>query len=149
MGWRVANILNKHTISTRLALNLQPPEIFWWFIFYGGHMANIAKTLDEHAFNARFGEFMRRAREMMGISQKELGRRTGITFQQIQKYESGKSAVSVFRMYQISRALELSLLAFFENDFPVAPCQVLDGARVRDLLNELSGAVRALRQELF
>lgn len=115
----------------------------------GGYMANIAKTLDERAFNLRFGEFMRRAREMMGISQKELGRRTGITFQQIQKYESGKSAVSVFRMYQISRALELSLLAFFENDFPVAPCQVLDSARVRDLLNEMSGAVRALRQELF
>lgn len=112
-------------------------------------MVNIAKTLDERAFNLRFGEFMRRAREMMGISQKELGRRTGITFQQIQKYESGKNAVSVFRMYQISRALELSLLAFFENDFPVAPCRILDSAHVRDLLNEMSATVRALRQELF
>lgn len=52
-------------------------------------------------------------------------------------------------LYLYFGALELSLLAFFENDFPVAPCRVLDNARVRDLLNEMSAAVRALRQELF
>ena len=112
-------------------------------------MANIAKTLDERAFNLRFGEFMRRAREMMGISQKELGRRTGITFQQIQKYESGKNAVSVFRMYQISRALELSLLAFFENDFPNAPCRVLDYNRVHRLIDDMMQNVRILKRELI
>ena len=35
MGWRVANILNKHTISTRLALNLQPPEFSGGLFFMG------------------------------------------------------------------------------------------------------------------
>jgi len=112
-------------------------------------MVNIAKTLDERAFNLRSGEFLRRAREFMGVSQQELGRRIGITPQQIQKYESGTNRVSVWRMCQIANALGVSVVPFFENDFPVAPCRVLDNARVRDLLNEMSATVRALRQELF
>jgi len=112
-------------------------------------MVGIAKTFAEQEFNRCAGEFMRRAREFMGVSQQELGRRTGITPQQIQKYESGTNRVSVWRMCQIANALGVSVVPFFENDFPNAPCRVLDYNRVQRLIDDITQNVRMLKRELM
>lgn len=112
-------------------------------------MVGIAKTFAEQEFNRCAGEFLRRAREFMGVSQQELGRRTGITPQQIQKYESGTNRVSVWRMCQIANALGVSVVPFFENDFPNAPCRVLDYNRVHRLIDDMAQNVRMLKRELM
>lgn len=52
-----------------------------------------------------FGQRIRHARTMAGMSMQTLGDASGITFQQIQKYEGGKNRVTVSRLVDIARAL--------------------------------------------
>lgn len=55
-----------------------------------------------------FGQVLRENRLAAGLSQQELGARIGLTFQQLQKYESGANRVSLSRFLQISRAVGTS-----------------------------------------
>lgn len=45
---------------------------------------------------------IRRLREEFGLSQGELAERIGVSFQQVQKYETGKNKVSLNRLCQIA-----------------------------------------------
>jgi DNA-binding Xre family transcriptional regulator len=47
-------------------------------------------------------------------SQADLGEKLGVTFQQIQKYESGRNRVSAARLFEICEALDVSLASMFE-----------------------------------
>ena len=51
-------------------------------------------------------------RDIKGLSQTELGDAVGVTFQQIQKYESGKNKVSVSRLIDMCKILDVSLMNF-------------------------------------
>jgi transcriptional regulator with XRE-family HTH domain len=62
------------------------------------------------------GARMRERRQALGISQADLGKTLGISFQQIQKYESGKNRVSAGRLFDICKALNVSLSSMFERD---------------------------------
>ncbi|ORE88174.1 XRE family transcriptional regulator [Aurantimonas sp. 22II-16-19i] len=57
---------------------------------------------------------IRQRRVLIGMSQTGLARAVGVTFQQIQKYESGKNRVSVGRLQQIAVALGLPVSDFFD-----------------------------------
>ena len=48
------------------------------------------------------------------MSQTELANRLGLTFQQVQKYESGANRVGASRLMQISEALDVPIHSFFE-----------------------------------
>ena len=45
-----------------------------------------------------------------------LGKELGVSFQQIQKYERGVNRVSAARLYNICKALNVSLSSMFERD---------------------------------
>ena len=69
---------------------------------------------------------------MIGMTQEVLGRKLGITFQQVQKYEKGANRVGASRLQQIAEALGVTPAWFFEN----APTQSGGKAkRVDDDLN--------------
>ena len=51
------------------------------------------------------GSRVRLRRTMQGMSQEKLGEHLGITFQQIQKYESGGNRISVSRLFAFAEAL--------------------------------------------
>lgn len=51
------------------------------------------------------GEAIRRNRKAVGLSQADLGKAAGVTFQQIQKYELGQNRVSVSRLFQLASTL--------------------------------------------
>jgi transcriptional regulator with XRE-family HTH domain len=53
------------------------------------------------------------ARTEAGMSQEVLGEASGVTFQQIQKYESGRNRVSADRLQRIADALEKPISYFF------------------------------------
>jgi transcriptional regulator with XRE-family HTH domain len=57
----------------------------------------------------QFGELVQSSRESMGISQRELGRRTGTTGSMISYIESGKSTTTLDRADTIADALGLQL----------------------------------------
>jgi len=59
---------------------------------------------------------MRERRQALGISQADLGKTLGISFQQIQEYETGKNRVSAGRLFDICKALNVSLSSMFERD---------------------------------
>ncbi|MEM1065289.1 MAG: helix-turn-helix transcriptional regulator [Pseudomonadota bacterium] len=55
--------------------------------------------------DAAMGEIIRLHRKAAGMSQADLGRSAGISFQQIQKYEAGQNRVSVHRLFGLADAL--------------------------------------------
>ena len=60
------------------------------------------------------GHNIRILREDRGISQTELGRKIGVVFQQVQKYENGENRVCCGRLFKIASALDAPITAFFE-----------------------------------
>jgi transcriptional regulator with XRE-family HTH domain len=72
----------------------------------------------------QIGEKIRKLRLTKGISQKELANHVGVTYQQIQNYEKGKSKIPVDRLIKIAEALEVSLDYFlkeFDNNHDKVP----------------------------
>jgi len=62
----------------------------------------------ETAIDVAMGETLKLHRRAAGLSQSELGQAVGITFQQIQKYESGRNRLSVSRLFQLAGALGIA-----------------------------------------
>ena len=61
------------------------------------------------------GQRLRLKRSLLGFSQETLGDRIGLTFQQVQKYESGMNRVSASRLYDLSEVLDVPIAYFFED----------------------------------
>ncbi len=59
------------------------------------------------------GAILRALRAWRSMSQEDLGKAVGITFQQIQKYERGANRMAASTLYHISRALDVSVIEFF------------------------------------
>jgi transcriptional regulator with XRE-family HTH domain len=57
---------------------------------------------------------VRTRRIELGMSQTDLARACGITFQQIQKYENGANRISCSRLWQFTAVLGLPVAAFFD-----------------------------------
>ena len=60
------------------------------------------------------GERVRTGRTLIGMSQTELGKHVGLTFQQIQKYEKGMNRITASKLWVISRVLGRPISWFFE-----------------------------------
>jgi transcriptional regulator with XRE-family HTH domain len=52
---------------------------------------------------------LKNVRWCRGLSQKELGKKTGLTRQQISKYEGGKNRIAASALYKVSQILEVPL----------------------------------------
>ena len=65
------------------------------------------------AINAHVAEKIRSRRLEVGLTQQEVARRLGVSFQQLQKYEHGKNRISAGRLYQLAAVLETSIEGFF------------------------------------
>lgn len=61
----------------------------------------------------QLGKRLRRRRQMLGLTQKDVARVMGISCQQIQKYECGVDCISAARLWRLSTALETSPGYFF------------------------------------
>jgi transcriptional regulator with XRE-family HTH domain len=66
-----------------------------------------------HPIDVMVGKRIRLRRVQLGLSQTELGKKLGVTFQQVQKYENGANRVSASRLYEISTALDVPIIFFF------------------------------------
>ena len=65
------------------------------------------------AVDKYIGARTREGRCALNMTQESLGELLGVTFQQIQKYESGRNRVSAARL-EICEALEVPLTSMFE-----------------------------------
>jgi len=66
------------------------------------------------------GSRIRLRRRELGLSQEQLSREVGITFQQVQKYEHGSNRVSFSRLVEIARALSCGVMDLV-GDLDTAP----------------------------
>lgn len=96
------------------------------------------------SFDRRLGQKLRQARLLKGLTQRQIADVAGVSWQQVQKYESGDNRVTAERLYRISQATDLSLAFFLENE--------TTGETVSDALSEealrLAGHIEALPDRL-
>jgi transcriptional regulator with XRE-family HTH domain len=118
-------------------------------------LSNRNKLVDR-AIGAR----IKKARELAGLSQEALGKGLGITFQQIQKYETGKNRVAASTLMLIAAQLGRPIAALLpdvsmsiDEDVAVAKRELAAGfAAVDEGLTAFDQGVRILRaarQHLF
>lgn len=69
----------------------------------------LAKRVDSHV-----GGCIRKRRTLLGLTQEQLASALNISYQQVQKYETGANRVSAGRLYQISQELSVEVGYFFE-----------------------------------
>jgi transcriptional regulator with XRE-family HTH domain len=68
--------------------------------------------------DAHVGARVRSRRLQLRMSQTALGEATGLSFQQIQKYERGANRISASRLQEIAIVLGVTPFYFFENQLP-------------------------------
>jgi transcriptional regulator with XRE-family HTH domain len=62
----------------------------------------------DQRIDMKIGATIRMQRLELKMTQSDLGKALGVTFQQIQKYENGKNAVAATRIGDLCRILEIS-----------------------------------------
>lgn len=70
--------------------------------------------------DAHLGEKIKLARQSAHVTQEQLARALGISYQQIQKLESGINRLPASRLYRIARYLGYDI-TFFYQDIPTLP----------------------------
>lgn len=84
----------------------------------------MGKILD----STEIGFRLRTMRQQAGLTQEQLAEMLGITSQQIQKYESGKSKLNTDRLQQFAHALSVTIQCFFsdcKDHLPMADAEKL------------------------
>ncbi|MGN0929353.1 MAG: helix-turn-helix domain-containing protein [Alphaproteobacteria bacterium] len=72
-----------------------------------------SKELDVNLLDEYVGKRLKLRRVMLHMSQDELASMIGVTFQQVQKYESGANRISASRLFIISKVLQVDVGFFF------------------------------------
>jgi transcriptional regulator with XRE-family HTH domain len=67
-----------------------------------------------HPADQHVGRQIATVRVQSDVSQAELARSIGISFQQLQKYENARNRVSASMLYEIGRSLDVPVSRFFE-----------------------------------
>jgi len=86
------------------------------------------------AVDVAVGRHVRTRRIARGLSQTQLGNRLGVTFQQVQKYESGANRMSIGRLRKAAAVFGISMSALFEGGDSETELDKRD-ARARALVN--------------
>jgi transcriptional regulator with XRE-family HTH domain len=66
--------------------------------------------------DSQVGQSIRAHRLIAGMSQNELARQLGVSFQQVQKYEKGRNRVGAGRLPRIAEILNIPVSAFFHEE---------------------------------
>jgi transcriptional regulator with XRE-family HTH domain len=74
----------------------------------------MVKQDDEKKFNRRIGRRLRELRTARGMTQMQLSEEMGVTYQQIQKYETGFNVASPWKLARLAEILGVPLTNFFE-----------------------------------
>ncbi len=90
------------------------------------------KEHEAHPIDIYVGGRMRLRRIQLGLSQGALASKIGVSFQAVQKYESGDIRISASRLYDVAQVLEVSPAFFFEG-YP-------DGLVAKNIAEEASPA---------
>jgi len=119
-----------------------------------------ANAADRHV-----GARIRERRVMMGLSQQQLARMIGVTYQQAHKYERGLNRISAGRLFEIAVVLGVPVSFFFDGlladhaEHVVSPRQrmclelarnfaLIDNEKHQEALSQMARALAAQSQAL-
>jgi transcriptional regulator with XRE-family HTH domain len=88
-------------------------------------------TNEPSPWDENIGKRVKLRRLQLGLSQESLGLALGVTFEQVQKYETVNDRIEVARLQQIAEILNVPILFFFGGTLSGArarqgPCDVVD-----------------------
>ncbi len=75
----------------------------------------------KHMKENKFGNKLKEIRKRKGLSQIQLAEMLGVSYQQIQKYESGKNRISLDRLIDLLQRLDISVAEFFDDNMIRSP----------------------------
>jgi transcriptional regulator with XRE-family HTH domain len=88
-----------------------------------------------HPVDVHVGKRFRQRRSLLGMSQTAVGDAVGLTFQQVQKYESGSNRISASKLLEFSKVLDVSIPYFFDempaNALATSPTSDRGGKKAR------------------
>lgn len=84
-------------------------------------MGKLARRVDAYV-----GERIRERRTALGLTQDHLASALEISYQQVQKYETGANRVSAGRLYEVAKKLDVDISFFFEGLDEQADVQPLE-----------------------
>jgi transcriptional regulator with XRE-family HTH domain len=84
------------------------------------------------------GARVKQRRQSLGMSQTKLGEKIGVTFQQVQKYETGASRISAGRLASIASTLDVPITFFFDGLKAAADSPDEEDALVLALRDEMT-----------
>lgn len=90
-------------------------------------------------FDQQIGLRIRQIRKKKKMSQEQLGKEVGVSFQQIQKYENGHNRISAARLVKVAAVLGTSVNFFLDQAEPGLPALTTEGVR-----QEFNEAIRHL-----
>lgn len=124
----------------------------------------MGKKKSPHPVDVHVGQGVRSRRMLRGMTQSVLAEQIGLTFQQLQKYESGANRISASRLWEIAQILDVPVASFFDGiepetsgardlpEFESPPdVEMLETAKAvqdlpRGLQKEMQGLIRSLAE---
>lgn len=94
------------------------------------------------------GQRLRALRVLFGMSQVALAKRLGITFQQLQKYETGANRMSVGRLWEAGKILDVPPAYFFLglDDETDLASEILNTRAGLELVRDFEGCSEKVRR---
>jgi len=87
-----------------------------------------------HPVDIEVGARIRQRRLLLGMNQETLANRLGLTFQQVQKYESGANRVSASRLLGVADILGVPIAYFFDGVVADEAALTADDRQSRDVM---------------
>ncbi len=98
-----------------------------------------------HPVDVHVGGRVRMRRKLLGMSQADLGEALGVSFQQLQKNESGFNRIGASRLFQLCHVLNVPIEYFFEGLEEGVTASSEDDVMVKRETMELVGAYYRIR----
>ncbi len=92
-------------------------------------MAIGATTERDFVSSAEVGDRLRQCRKLKGLSQIALARLIGVSYQQLQKYEKGQNRLSLSRLVDIAKALNIDMSAIAGPGDPITAFRIATDKR--------------------
>jgi transcriptional regulator with XRE-family HTH domain len=112
--WRIVSKIADNLVSTVGVDESLPGEL-------------AARSSRTSQIDIHVGKRVRQRREALGVSQSLLGRRLGLTFSQVQKYEKGTNRIGAGRLYVLAQLLGVNVHYFFDGLDAKADAPSLNG----------------------
>lgn len=69
----------------------------------------MTEDMDKNAFNVAMGKRLCDLRNLHGISQKDIGAKLGVTYQQVHKYETGETQIPPVHLFTYAKLFKVNM----------------------------------------